>query len=313
MVNIQLSICFFLVFIANRIATIGLIVTQARLLAFLGNSLDRCANQRTDQEWLGHLLKQPSTRHIHMNGDKTIVTDGKLQTFQQANSSTTILLGVDGSGAGWFASSTATEENLVDLRSLAVAGFLPQDELAILAQARSLLHWHEHHGFCANCGQQTEMQDAGYRRHCGACTTDHFPRTDPVIIIAVRHGTRMLLGRQSAWPEGMYSTLAGFMEPGETIEEAARREVFEEAGIRVGQITFHSNQPWPFPSSLMIGLIGEGLTDDIAIDPKELETARWFEEDEVRSMLDGTHAQGLKTPLPLAIAHHLIRACLQSS
>ena len=288
-------------------------MTQARLLAFLGNSLDRCANQRTDQEWLGHLLKQPSTRHIHMNGDKTIVTDGKLQTFQQANSSTTILLGVDGSGAGWFASSTATEENLVDLRSLAVAGFLPQDELAILAQARSLLHWHEHHGFCANCGQQTEMQDAGYRRHCGACTTDHFPRTDPVIIIAVRHGTRMLLGRQSAWPEGMYSTLAGFMEPGETIEEAARREVFEEAGIRVGQITFHSNQPWPFPSSLMIGLIGEGLTDDIAIDPKELETARWFEEDEVRSMLDGTHAQGLKTPLPLAIAHHLIRACLQSS
>jgi NAD+ diphosphatase len=313
LVNIQLSICFFLVFIANRIVTTGLIVTQARLLAFLGNSLDRCANHRTDQEWLGHLLKQPSTRHIHMNGDKTIVTDGKLQTFRQANSSTTILLGVDGSGAGWFASSTATEENLVDLRSLAVAGFLPQDELAILAQARSLLHWHEHHGFCANCGQPTEIQDAGYRRHCGVCATDHFPRTDPVIIVAVRHGTRMLLGRQSIWPEGMYSTLAGFMEPGETIEEAARREVFEEAGIRVGQITFHSNQPWPFPSSLMIGLIGEALTDEIAIDPKELETARWFEEDEVRSMLDGTHSQGIKTPLPLAIAHHLIRACVQSS
>ena len=169
------------------------------------------------------------------------------------------------------------EEDLMDLRSLAVAGFLPQGELAILAQARSLLHWHERHGFCANCGAKTEMRDAGYRRHCGACTTDHFPRTDPVIIIAVRHGKRMLLGRQSAWPEGMYSTLAGFMEPGETIEEAARREVFEEAGISVGEIRFHSNQPWPFPSSLMIGLIGEALTDDIVIDPKELETARWFE------------------------------------
>ena len=288
-------------------------MTQSHLLAFLGNPLDRCANHRPDENWLGRLLTAPSTRHIHLNGDKTVVIDGKLQTFQHSNSSATILLGVDGSGVGWFASSTVTEENLVDLRSLAVAGFLPPGELAILAQARSLLHWHERHGFCANCGAQTIMRDAGYRRHCVACTTDHFPRTDPVIIIAVRHGTRMLLGRQSAWPEGMYSTLAGFMEPGETIEEAARREVFEEAGVRVGECKFHSNQPWPFPSSLMIGLIGEALTNDIAIDPKELETARWFEKDEVHSMLDGTHARGLKTPLPLAIAHHLIRACLQSS
>ena len=245
-----------------------------------------------------------------MNGDKTVIVDEKLQIFGQANSNEMVLLGVDENGRGWFASSTTSEENLLDLRSLAVAGVLPQEELAILAQARSLLHWHTRHGFCANCGTQTEMKDAGYRRHCGACTTDHFPRTDPVIIIAVRHGSRMLLGRQSAWPEGMYSTLAGFMEPGETIEEAARREVFEEAGVRVGEIKFHSNQPWPFPSSLMIGLIGQALTDDLVIDPKELETARWFEEAEVRSMLEGTHAQGLKAPLPLAIAHHLIRACL---
>lgn len=280
------------------------------VLAFLGNSLDRCANHRSDPEWLGRLLEQPSTRHIHMNGDKTVIVDEKLQIFPQANSAEMVLLGVDGNGHGWFASSTTSEDNLLDLRSLAVAGALPQGELAILAQARSLLHWHTRHRFCANCGAHTEMMDAGYRRHCGACTTDHFPRTDPVIIIAVRHGSRMLLGRQSAWPEGMHSTLAGFMEPGETIEEAARREVFEEAGIRVGEIKFHSNQPWPFPSSLMIGLIGEALTDDILIDPKELETARWFEEAEVRSMLEGTHVQGLKAPLPLAIAHHLIRACL---
>jgi NAD+ diphosphatase len=313
LVNIQLSICFFLVFIAYCTATTGPPVPQSHLLAFLGNSLDRCANHRTDEDWLSLLLKQPSTRHIHINGDKTVVIDGKLHTFHHSNSSAKVLLGIDGSGVGWFASRTEETENLIDLRSLAVAGFLPQGELAILAQARSLLHWHERHGFCANCGAQTAMRDAGYRRHCLACATDHFPRTDPVIIIAVRHGARMLLGRQSAWPEGMYSTLAGFMEPGETIEEAARREVFEEAGVRVGEIRFHSNQPWPFPSSLMIGLIGEALTEEILIDPKELETARWFEEDEVRSMLEGTHAQGLKAPLPLAIAHHLIRACLQSS
>ncbi len=282
-------------------------------LAFLGNSLDRCANQRSDEGWLSGLLMQPSSRHNHMSDDKTFIREGKLQTFEAAKARECILLGVDAEGAGWFASVAEAEDNLVDLRSLAAAGTLAQGELAILAQARSLLHWHSHHGYCANCGIKTEMRDAGYRRHCTACGTDHFPRTDPVIIIAVRHKARMLLGRQSAWPDGMYSTLAGFMEPGETIEEAARREVFEEAGIRVGDIRFHLNQPWPFPSSLMIGLIGEALNDDIVIDPKELETARWFEEQEVRAMLDGTHAQGLKAPQPLAIAHHLIRASLQSS
>jgi len=286
-------------------------VPHSSALAFLGNPLDRCANQRSDEAWLSRLLDQPSTRHIRMSGDKTFIRDGKLQTFQAAEAAECVLLGVDAEGTGWFASAAQAEENLMDLRSLAAAGTLARGELGILAQARALLHWHEHHGFCANCGIKTQMRDAGYRRHCAACATDHFPRTDPVIIIAVRHKTRLLLGRQSAWPEGMYSTLAGFMEPGETIEEAARREVFEEAGIRVGDIKFHLNQPWPFPSSLMIGLIGEALNDDIVIDPKELETARWFEEAEVRSMLEETHGLGLKAPQPLAIAHHLIRACLQ--
>lgn len=286
---------------------------HSSVLAYLGNPLDRCANQRSNEAWLTSLLHQPTTRHIRMSGDKTFIRDGKLQTFELANTLECVLLGVDAEGAGWFASPARANDNLMDLRSLAVAGTLPRGELAILAQARSLLHWHERHGFCANCGVKTEMRDAGYRRHCAACATDHFPRTDPVIIIAVRHESRMLLGRQSTWPDGMYSTLAGFMEPGETIEEAARREVFEEAGIRVGEIQFHANQPWPFPSSLMIGLIGEALSDDIVVDPKELETARWFERDEVQSMLDRTHPQGLSAPLPLAIAHHLIHACLQSS
>jgi NAD+ diphosphatase len=285
-------------------------VPHSSVLAFLGNPLDRCANQRSDADWLSRLIKQSSTRHIHMSGDRTFIRDGHVQTFEAASQPECVLLGVDADGIGWFASPAQASETLVDLRSLAVAGVLPQGELAILAQARSLLNWHERHGFCANCGMKTELRDAGYRRHCAACATDHFPRTDPVIIIAVRHRTRMLLGRQSAWPDGMYSTLAGFMEPGETIEEAARREVFEEAGIRVGDIKFHSNQPWPFPSSLMIGLIGEALTDNIVIDPKELETARWFEFDEIHSMLDRNHPQGLNAPLPLAIAHHLIRACL---
>jgi NAD+ diphosphatase len=292
--------------------TIGLNVPHSPPLAFAISNLDRSSNQRVNEGWLKGLLENPTTRHVQMHGDKTFVTDEKLQTFDHPHPTENVLLGVDGSGVGWFASRTEVAEGVADLRSLAVAGILPPEQLGMLAQARSVLHWHERHGFCANCGAKTEMRDAGYRRHCATCETDHFPRTDPVIIIAVRHGSRVLLGRQTPWPDGMHSTLAGFMEPGETIEDAARREVFEESGIRVGEIKFHSNQPWPFPSSLMIGLIGEALNDEIVVDTKELETARWFEETEIHAMLEGTHPQGLKAPLPMAIAHHLIRAAISA-
>ena len=285
---------------------------QSPLLAFATHSLDRNANLRADEIWVEKLLKNPTTRHVRLQGDKTFVADGALQVFDTPHVSENILLGTDAFGIGWFASRTDEAEGMADLRSLAVAGTMPPATLGMLAQARSILHWHERHGFCANCGQRTVMQDAGYRRHCAPCGTDHFPRTDPVIIIAVRRGGKLLLGRQSIWPEGMYSTLAGFMEPGETIEDAARREVFEESGIRVGEISFHANQPWPFPSSLMIGLIGEALNDEVVVDAKELETARWFDEAEVHGMLAGTHATGLKAPQPMAIAHHLIRAAISA-
>jgi NAD+ diphosphatase len=285
-------------------------VPQSPLLAFTNNSLDRCANHRSDDAWIAERLKNPLSRHIQMNGDKTVVIDGKLQTFDCPTAAESVFLGLDVADVAWFANRTKHAEDLSDLRSLAMTGILPTEQLGILAQARSLLHWHERHGFCANCGIKTLMQDAGYRRHCEACKTDHFPRTDPVIIIAVLHGSHVLLGRQTSWPSGMYSTLAGFMEPGETIEDAARREVFEEAGIRVGEIAFHSNQPWPFPSSLMIGLTGIALNDDIVVDTNELETARWFEISEIQVMFEGTHAEGLTAPMPIAIAHHLIRAAI---
>jgi NADH pyrophosphatase NudC (nudix superfamily) len=287
-------------------------VPQSPLLAFATHNLDRNANHRSDASWVKNLLEKPSTRHVRLHGDKTFVVDGDLQEFDEPHAHENILLGTDGAGVGWFASWVESSEGMTDLRSLAVAATLPAPQLGMLAQARSILHWHERHGFCANCGAKTEMQDAGYRRHCAACTTDHFPRTDPVIIIAVTRGENVLLGRQSAWPEGMYSTLAGFMEPGETIEDAARREVFEESGIRVGDIQFHSNQPWPFPSSLMIGLVGEALNDDVVVDAKELETARWFARSEIQTMLEGTHPAGLTAPKPMAIAHHLIRAAISA-
>jgi NAD+ diphosphatase len=154
------------------------------------------------------------------------------------------------------------------------------------------------------------MKDGGYRRHCPHCTSDHFPRTDPVVIITVRFGDQLLLGRQSSWPQGRYSALAGFMEPGETIEEAARREVLEESGIRVGQIGYVASQPWPYPSSLMIGLVGEALNRDIVIDKTELEDARWFSRLEIAQMLDGRHPLSLSVPPPMAIAHRILEAAL---
>ncbi len=288
-------------------------MTANQVLVFGGSRLDRSANRRGDAAWLAELLAAPETRVVHINGDRTIIENGGLRTSRHDGTSEPYLLGIDGSGTAWFACRSDAAENLRDLRGLAVEGLLPADELAVLAQARSVVHWHERHGFCANCGQPTEVKDAGYRRHCPACGGDHFPRTDPVVIMTVRHGDAILLGRQSSWQPGVYSTLAGFMEPGETIEEAAGREVLEESGIRTHAYRYVASQPWPFPASLMIGLIGEALDRDIRIDGRELEDARWFGRAEVEDMLNGTHENGLRAPPPMAIAHRLMRLAFQLS
>lgn len=280
-------------------------------LAYIGNILDRCANQRGDSAWLAAQRQAANVRMVHINGDRTTVIDGKLETTRPAEGDLTVFLGRDASGAPWFACKSSATENLTDLRSLAMQNLLPGDEIGILAQARSLIHWHERRGFCSNCAGRNETADAGYRRHCAACGADHFPRTDPVIIMVVRQANRILLGRQASWAPGMFSALAGFMEPGETIEDAARREVFEEAGIRVGEIKYVASQPWPFPANLMIGLIGEALSDTISIDDKELEQARWFDFAEARMMLDRTHPDGLWATNPMAIAHLLVSRALQ--
>ncbi len=170
----------------------------------------------------------------------------------------------------------------VELRS--VGGLLPRDQGGLLAYAKGILHWHRRHRFCGNCGQPTEIREAGHLRICSdrACGASHFPRTDPAVIMLVSDGDRAVLGRKAEWPDGMYSALAGFVEPGESLEEAVAREVKEEVAIDVANIRYHSSQPWPFPASLMLGFHADALSDAISFDPDELEDARWFTRAELK-------------------------------
>ena len=201
--------------------------------------------------------------------------------------------------------------HIVDLRSIAVQGLVAPEHLPPLAEAKALLHWHARHRFCSNCGHVTNVVDGGWRRDCPHCKAQHFPRTDPVAIMLAVRGDDCLMGRQSHFAPGMWSCLAGFVEPGETIEEAARRETLEEAGIRCGRVRYFASQPWPFPSSLMIGCHAQAISEAIVVDRDELEDARWFSRDEAAAMLMRTHPDGLATPPPVAIAHHIIRAWVE--
>jgi NAD+ diphosphatase len=176
----------------------------------------------------------------------------------------------------------------------------------LVATAKAVLHWHRSHGFCAVCGAASEMTQGGWQRSCPACGAQHFPRTDPVVIMLVTCGNAVLLGRSPGWPEGMYSLLAGFVEPGEAVEAAVRREVFEEAGVRCGAVSYLASQPWPFPASLMLGMRAEALDDRITIDPDEIEAARWVTREELVSAFAGLHPE-IKPARNGAIAHFILR------
>jgi NAD+ diphosphatase len=176
-----------------------------------------------------------------------------------------------------------------------------------VAQARALLDWHAHHEFCSSCGSSTRAAQGGALRFCADCRTEHFPRVNPVVISVVVRGEECLLGRGSGWPAGMFSALAGFVEAGETLEDAVRREILEESAIRVGEVRYLRSQPWPFPSSLMMGCIAEALSSEIRVDSNELEDARWFGRDRVLAALAGK-GDGFFVPPALSIAHHIVRA-----
>lgn len=182
-------------------------------------------------------------------------------------------------------------------------------EASCAATARAILHWHRSHGFCATCGAATDPVLAGWQRGCPSCGAQHFPRTDPVVIMLVTHGNRVLLGRSPGWPQGMYSCLAGFVEPGETIEAAVRREVFEESGVRVGAVRYLASQPWPFPASLMLGCVAEAESEEIRIDPAELEDALWLSREELLEASAGLNP-AIRPARRGAIAHFLLQLWL---
>ena len=186
---------------------------------------------------------------------------------------------------------------------------LTRREGELAASARAILQWHRSHRFCANCGAETEASAGGWQRNCEACGRHHFPRTDPVVIMLITHGNSVLVGRSPGWPEGFYSLLAGFIEPGETMEAAVRREVFEEAGVRVGSVSYAASQPWPYPSSLMLGCRGEAISTEINIDPVEIADARWISREDMALVFAGEHPE-LSEPRRGAIAHSLLEAWL---
>ncbi|KIN74028.1 NAD(+) diphosphatase [Sulfitobacter guttiformis] len=182
--------------------------------------------------------------------------------------------------------------------------FGPRDaELA--AAGKAVFSWHDTHRFCAKCGAASEPTNGGWQRKCVSCGASHFPRTDPVVIMLITHGNSVLVGRSPGWPQGMYSLLAGFVEPGETLEAAVRREVFEEAGVRVGEVGYLASQPWPFPASLMFGCWGHATSKDITIDPVEIEDARWITREEMMTITQGHHPE-IMPARKGAIAHFLI-------
>lgn len=197
---------------------------------------------------------------------------------------------------------------LVGLRALLYNSEICASDVGAIAQGNSILHWHATNQFCGKCGTKSEPKIGGYRRDCPACEHQIFPRTDPVVIMLSVSGDKCLLGRSPHFPEGWYSTLAGFVEPGETIEDAVRRETFEESGIKVGRVEYYASQPWPFQSSLMIGVHCEATSEAITMDESELEDCQWFTRDEVQLMIKDEHPKGFKCPPNKAIASALIQA-----
>ena len=296
------------------------------------SGIDRAGLRRSDADGLAVARRHEHVRVLLMRGGEPLAQPGRERAASLVwlggaafalSPAMEVFLGEDEDGAPLFALDMG---NGFDLAASPIAGLgefhdfrgavqaMSPFEASAAATARALFEWHRNHGFCARCGAASHVAEAGWKRECPSCGREHFPRTDPVaIMLPVRDG-QALLGRQAAWPAGMWSCLAGFIEPGESIEQGACREVLEEAGIEADpfDVRYLFSQPWPFPSSLMIGLIMGVETRDITVDPHELEDARWFTREEIVEMLEGRHPNAFCPP-PLAVAHHIVRAWVEET
>ena len=275
---------------------------MAALNTFAGEALDRAGTRRGDEAWLATRLAERATRVVAASAAGVIVAGDRPRMFAVGalpDGVELVLLGVDGDGHAVFAADPGDElpGERRGLRDL--APMLSQAEGGMVAHAVGLLNWHRRHRFCANCGAPSEAREAGHVRVCPACGTQHHPRTDPVVIMLVTDGDRALLGRQAQWPAGRYSALAGFVEPGESLEEAVAREVREETGARVDDVRYRSSQPWPFPTSLMLGFSARWAGGEPVVRDGELEDVGWFTR---QAIVDGD----VLLPPPTAIARRLI-------
>ena len=293
---------------------------------FSGVPLDRVDHLRTDTAWIEARLNDPASRFVPVWNQQSIVFAGAepraalndRQSLAELLDSNAPLafLGVtpDDGGIAHFAvdfshlpeetlTARYTGGALMDLRDS--VQLVPAHEASILAYARGLMYWHRKNGFCAACGHKSETRRAGHERVCTnpACGAVHFPRTDSAVIVLVHDGDDCLLCRQSHWPTGMHSTLAGFLEPGESLEEAVAREIFEESGVQVADVRYHSSQPWPFPASIMVGFMAKANSREINVDDKELEYAHWYGRDWLRNVVD---SNDFRMPGKYSIARRLI-------
>ncbi len=291
-------------------------------LWYTGAPLDRISHLREDAAWVAARRRAKDTRLvpvwrsrslIHTEDDRalllTVGEAGDLLHSAQHEvilglKGDTLYIGLDLSHLEdpYGHPRIEAEGAFEDLRQ--IGPVIPADEGAILAHARGMMTWHQRHGFCGVCGAPTEVSHGGYQRNCTNCNAQHFPRTDPAVIMLVHKGDNCLLGRTHQFPRRIYSTLAGFVEPGESLEEAVAREVFEEAGVKVGEVRYMASQPWPFPSSLMLGFHAEAEAMDLKIDPKELEDARWM----TRGQIDRIEDFDMELPRRDSIAWRLVKA-----
>ena len=273
---------------------------------FSGPGLDRADALRGYPEKIAELTRRGDARELAWRDGIPAIAEGGRLEWQEVGDAA-LFLGFDGEAPRFSALADPATQPFAVMPLLAQ---MHEADAPLFAAAMSLARWHSRHRFCANCGQATEIVRGGWSRSCPACSAEHFPRVDPVVIMLAEYDGKLLLGRQSQWPEGRYSALAGFVEVGESVEAAVVREVKEEAGIDVSNVRYVASQPWPFPSSLMIACHAEASTADLKIDTTELEDARWFTRDEVQGAVDGAEDATFGAPPRTAIARTLLERWL---